>query len=152
LPTITAEQGHELEAADYLPEPRLKLGQALQGIATAAQDVSDGLLADLGHIAQQSNVQIIVEANAVPLADVLRSVKTHTEALELALTAGDDYELVFTAPAELHAQVMAAAAAAETSITRIGSVIAGRGTQVLDADGLPLQFRQKGYDHFGINS
>jgi thiamine-monophosphate kinase len=152
LPTITAEQGHELETAYYLPEPRLKLGQALQGIATAAQDVSDGLLADLGHIAQQSNVQIIVEANAVPLADVLRSFRTNTEALELALTAGDDYELVFTAPAELHAQVMAAAAAAETSITRIGSVIAGSGMQVLDADGLPLQFRQKGYDHFGINS
>jgi thiamine-monophosphate kinase len=152
LTTATAEQINELEAAYYLPEPRLKLGQALLGVANAAQDVSDGLLADLNHIAKQSNVQIVVEADCVPIAALLLSFKSQTEALQLALTAGDDYELVFTAPGERHEQVLAAAAGTEVAVTRIGKVVAGSGMQILGADGRPVQFTQKGYDHFGVNS
>ena len=91
-------------------------------------------------------------ADAIPLAPVLLAFKTRAEALQLALTAGDDYELVFTAPAERHGQVLAAAAAVAVPVTRIGRVLSGSGVQVQDAVGQLLQFMHKGYDHFGITS
>jgi thiamine-monophosphate kinase len=151
LPMATEEQVSELEAAYYLPEPRLNLGQALQGLANAAQDVSDGLLADLRHIANQSNVQIVVESKAVPIASVLLSFKSPESALHLALTAGDDYELVFTAPADKHDVILAAAQTAGVPVTRIGSVQPGAGVVLLDAAGNAVQFTQQGYDHFGTS-
>ncbi|MES2626475.1 MAG: thiamine-phosphate kinase [Pseudomonadota bacterium] len=150
LTTATQEQIRELEAAYYLPEPRLKLGQALQGIASSAQDISDGLLADLGHIARQSDVQIVIEADVIPLATVLLDFKSYEQALLLALTAGDDYELIFTAPLNRHEDVISAAVSSGVNVTRIGSVSAGSGTLVLDAAGKSVQINEKGYDHFGI--
>lgn len=152
LSSATKEQIDELEAAYYRPEPRLKLGQALQGIANAAQDVSDGLLADLAHIARQSSVQIVVEAAAVPLAPLLLAFKSPEAALDLALTAGDDYELVFTAPALQHENILAAAAATNVPVTRIGRVQAGSGVVLLNAEGEHVQLRRKGWDHFGASS
>ncbi len=149
LPSATQEQISEFETAYFLPEPRLRLGEALRGIATAAQDVSDGLLADLAHIARQSDVQIVIDASAVPLDCVLLDFKTQAEALRLALTAGDDYELVFTAPAEWEEQILAAAAALEVQVTRIGNVQAGSGVRVLNDAGEDIEFVNKGYDHFG---
>ncbi len=152
LPAATPSQINELEAAYYLPEPRLSLGEALRDIAHAAQDVSDGLLADLAHVALQSQVQIVVEAEAIPLAPVLLDCKTRAEALLLALTAGDDYELVFTASADKHEQIMASASAVNVPVTHIGSVLAGSGVLVLDAEGQAIQITHKGYDHFGVTT
>jgi thiamine-monophosphate kinase len=149
LPMATAQQIAELEAAYYRPEPRLNLGQALQGIANAAQDISDGLLADLGHIAQQSKVQIVVESAAVPTAPLLLSFKKPASALRLALTAGDDYELVFTASAEQHAAIVSASGTSGVPVTRIGRVQQGSGVVLVDVDGNVVQVSQKGYDHFG---
>jgi thiamine-monophosphate kinase len=152
LSMATEEQVRELEAAYYLPEPRLNLGQALQGLVNAAQDVSDGLLADLNHIAAQSGVQIVVETGAVPVAPLLVKFKSPESALQLALTAGDDYELVFTAPLDKHEAILAAAKNVNVPVTRIGSVQQGSGVMLVDAGGKSVQVAQKGYDHFGTSS
>jgi thiamine-monophosphate kinase len=120
----------------------------LRGLATAAQDVSDGVLADLGHIARQSNVAMEIESVLVPIAPVVSALCTPEKSLLLALTAGDDYELVFTAPSSLRAEVQTAAAECGVPATRIGRVVAGSGVSVRNPDGSPLQPEREGYDHF----
>jgi thiamine-monophosphate kinase len=145
---VTDAQREELFAAYYRPEPRLALGVALRGIASAAQDVSDGLLADLAHIARSSKVRMNIEIAAIPLAGVLTALRTSTDVFRLALTAGDDYELVFTAPAGKKKAVAAAAKKAGVRVTRIGKVEKGEGVTVLDLSGSPLEFTGAGYDHF----
>jgi thiamine-monophosphate kinase len=120
----------ELIARYRVPEPRLRLGQALRGVASAGLDVSDGLIADLGHIADVSGVGIEVEAELLPLAPALRRY-WGPEAAVRAAVCGDDYELAFTAPASLRARVLAAAEAAGTQVAEIGWVGAGVGVQLL---------------------
>lgn len=142
-------QREELLNAYYRPEPRLALGQALRGVASAAQDVSDGLLKDLAHIARASKVQITVDIAAIPLAGVLMALCTSTDVFRLALTAGDDYELVFSAPAGKKKAVAAAAKKAGVQVARIGKVEKGAGVTVLDLSRSPLEFTGAGYDHFG---
>jgi thiamine-monophosphate kinase len=146
---VSDAQREELCTAYYRPEPRLALGQALRGIASAAQDVSDGLLADLAHVARSSKVQITVDIAAIPLAGVLTALCTSTAVFKLALTAGDDYELVFTAPAGKKKAVAAAAKKAGVRVSRIGKVTKGEGVQVLDLSGRPMNFSKPGFDHFG---
>ncbi len=85
--------------ATALPEPPVAFGQRLRGLASAAIDVSDGLLADLGHIAEVSGVRIVVEAERIPRSDALRALwGDGIEAIVRAATAGDDYQIAFTAP------------------------------------------------------
>jgi thiamine-monophosphate kinase len=148
LEGVTDAQRDELLNAYYRPEPRLALGQALRGIASAAQDVSDGLLADLAHIARSSKVKLNIEIAAIPLAGVLTALGSSTDVFRLALTAGDDYELVFTAPAGKKHAVAAAAKQAGVKVTRIGKAEKGEGLTVLDLSGAPLEFTGGGYDHF----
>jgi thiamine-monophosphate kinase len=143
-------QRDELLGAYYRPEPRLALSHALRGIASSAQDVSDGVLKDLAHIARSSKVQITVEIAAIPLAGVLMALCTSTDVFRLALTAGDDYELVFTAPAGKKKAVAAAARKAGVAVSRIGKVAKGEGVQVLDLSGRALEFTGAGYEHFGL--
>ncbi|MGN6517692.1 MAG: thiamine-phosphate kinase [Rhizomicrobium sp.] len=132
-----------------LPTPRLALGRALRGVATAMLDISDGLLADLGHIADTSRVGIAVDAALVPLSGAYRSVIGHDEKAVLgAVTAGDDYELAFTAPEAARGAVAQAAAATGTAVTEIGSAIAGRGVTLLGGDGREIPAPRKGYRHF----
>lgn len=145
---VTPEQKEELLAAYYRPEPRLALGQALRGVASAAQDVSDGLLGDLAHIARSSKVQITVDIAAIPLAGVLTALCSSTDVFRLALTAGDDYELVFTAPAGKKKAVAAAAKKAGVKVSRIGKVAKGEGVEVLDLSGRAMSFTGTGYQHF----
>ncbi len=98
-----------LVARYRLPTPRLALGQALRGLASASLDVSDGLMADLGHIAEVSKVRIAVEAAAIPRSAALRALwGDGAEAIVRAVTAGDDYELAFTAPASAREAIQAA--------------------------------------------
>lgn len=148
LPSATAAQTAELLAAYYMPQPRLALGMALRGIATAAQDVSDGVLADLGHIAGQSGVAMQLAATAIPVAPVVSALCNPRQALQLALTGGDDYELVFTAPPTQRAAVAAAALSAGVAVTCIGTVGQGSGVQVSDDKGELLQFASQGFQHF----
>ncbi len=137
------------------PTPRVGLGQALRGIATSAIDVSDGLAGDLGHVLRQSGLGARVETTAAMglLAAAADSgagagvLSTETR-LELVLAGGDDYELVFTAPASAREAIQAAAAASKTPVTRIGRTEAEPGLRLVDAQGTLLQRRYTSFDHF----
>lgn len=137
-------------AAYQLPEPRTDLGPALAGLAHASADISDGLLADAGHIAEASDVAIQLEGMAIPLslageawagADISRR-------MHLA-TAGDDYEIVFTAPLEQHEAVLALYQRFGVRVTLVGRVVAGRGLTVLDQHGATFEVTRRGYEHGG---
>jgi thiamine-monophosphate kinase len=110
-----------------LPEPRLGLGIALRGLASAAIDVSDGVLADAGHIAERSGVAIALECDWLPLGPELAALADRDDALALLLGGGDDYELCFTAPPACAAAITAAAARLGLPCTRIGRVLSGQG-------------------------
>ncbi|MEI9993479.1 MAG: thiamine-phosphate kinase [Rhizomicrobium sp.] len=141
-------RGPELIARYRVPEPRVAFGRKLRGIATAALDVSDGLIADLGHLADVSKVHVAVEAARVPLSAALRKAWRGADAVARAVTAGDDYEIAFTAPRARRAKVLAAAKAARTHVTEIGFVMPGRGIALLGADGKAVALSRKGWEHF----
>jgi len=137
------------------PAPRIALGQALRGIATAAIDVSDGLLGDLGHILKSSGVGACIEAPAAMTLLAARrsddwsaSGVTAEQHLQYVLAGGDDYELVFTAPVAARDAVTRACAASATPVTRIGSVEASAGVRLVDAQGRAMQHRFSSFDHF----
>lgn len=130
------------------PEPRLAMGQGLVGLATAAMDVSDGLLIDAQRLATASGVGVAIDLRRLPLSDAARA---RTGADDAALvdraTAGDDYELLFTAPAAAAAAIDALAAECRLPVTRVGSVGEGAGLSVFGAGGNPLQPSRLGYEH-----
>jgi thiamine-monophosphate kinase len=132
----------------YLPTPRVALGIALRGLAHSTIDVSDGLLADLGHILERSAVGARLEFNALPTLPVVQSYLHEAVARDCVLAGGDDYELCFTAPAGQRSAVHAAAASANVAVTRIGQITAEPGLVVVAADGQPLPYDKTGYDHF----
>ena len=136
----------DLIARYRVPEPRLGLGRALRGVASAGLDVSDGLIADLGHLAEVSGVGIVVEAELLPLAPAVRNLWGQEAAVRAAV-CGDDYELAFTVPAARRARVLAAAKAAHTAVAEIGWVEAGAEVRLL-AQGRPQKLAQKGWRHF----
>jgi len=132
------------------PEPRLDLGRRLRGLATAAADVSDGLVADAGHIAAASGVAIDIEAARVPVSDAARVVlDANPGRLADLLTGGDDYELLFTAPADAEEAVLAAARDSMTAVTAIGAVTARPASEVTvrDTHGEPMPLAITGYRH-----
>lgn len=132
----------------YLPTPRVELGLALRGAATAAIDVSDGLLADLGHILERSHVGAELQFDALPTLAVTQKYLHEAVARECVVAGGDDYELCFTAPAAARQAVLAAGERAGVAVTRIGTIREEPGLTVVDAGGNPLPFAQTGYDHF----
>ncbi|MEZ5739606.1 MAG: thiamine-phosphate kinase [Burkholderiaceae bacterium] len=142
--SLSAAARHRLD----WPQPRLALGQALRHLASAAIDVSDGLLADLGHVAERSRIGIELRADLVPLDPALSALDPR-QALGHALGGGDDYELAFTAPAENRLAIEALGRSLELALTRIGSAGGGRGVSVVDARGRPLADLARGFDHFG---
>ena len=132
----------------HRPEPRIALGARLRGLASAAIDVSDGLLADLGHVAEASRVAAEVALDVVPRAPALADCRDERLAQRCLLAGGDDYELVFTAPAGRRADVEALARELGLPITRIGRVVAGdAAVRVLDAAGAVVP-APAGWDHF----
>ena len=141
------------------PTPRVALGLALRGIATAAIDVSDGLLGDLGHILKQSGVGATVDAEGVLGLVAARAACSAAGAgsgaaiepaqwLGWALAGGDDYELLFSAPASKRDAVAAAAQASQTPVTRIGQIDAERGLRLVDGQGQALPNSYTSFDHF----
>ncbi len=133
----------------HLPEPRLALGQRLRGIASAALDVSDGLIADLNHIAEVSRVRIAVDALRVPLSPAfIRLRGDNLPSRGFAAGAGDDYEIAFTAPADRRNAVFQAGADAGVAVSEIGRVEAGSGTKLLDGEGRELPPGRMGWVHF----
>jgi thiamine-monophosphate kinase len=132
-----------------LPQPRVALGLALRGIASAAIDISDGLAGDLGHILQQSGVGAGIWAEAVAgLMAAPAGCGTPQQRLDCALAGGDDYELAFTAATAQRDAVAAAARQAQLAVTRIGRIEAEPGLRVLDRDGGVLPRHAASFDHF----
>lgn len=129
------------------PSPRVALGIALRGVASAAIDVSDGLLGDLGHVLERSRVGATVNADAVPASPVLAALGTAWRR-DCTLAGGDDYELLFTAPAAAAAAVATAAASAGVAVTSIGRIEAEPGLRLVDAAGRALPAAFAGFDHF----
>lgn len=136
-----------------LPSPRLAAGSALAGLASAAIDVSDGLLADAGHIADTSGVGIEIAAEKIPLSSVARAwleAQTDRNAAFADLASmGDDYEILFTAPQARRRSVDMASQVTKTPIVRIGTVLRGKGVRLLSADAKPIDAPKRGWDHFG---
>ncbi len=131
------------------PTPRVALGLALRGIATAAMDLSDGLAGDLGHLLQASDCGARLEATVLGALLAARTASLDEAArLALVLGGGDDYELLFSAPVAQQAAVHAAGRAASVPLTRIGRLEAEPGLQVVDAQGRQLGDRYTSYDHF----
>ena len=131
------------------PTPRVALGLALRGIASACADVSDGLLGDLGHILNRSAVGAQLDDAAVLACCPWASSGIDAQLLrDCVLTGGDDYELVFTAAPAHAAAVAAAAQASGTPVQRIGRIDAVPGLRVLDSSGQPITTRSGGFDHF----
>jgi len=129
------------------PEPRVALGLALRGLATSAIDLSDGLVGDLGHVLARSDVGATIEVDALPRSAI---VATRPRALQhrCVLAGGDDYELLFTAPAGQDEAVRAAGERAGVAVTPIGRIEAAAGLRLVDADGQPVVFTERAFDHF----
>ncbi len=131
-----------------LPQPRVALGLALRGLASAAIDVSDGLLGDLGHVLRRSGVGATVDADALPRSTELAAQPLALQRL-CTLAGGDDYELVFTAPPAQRERVEAAARAAGVGVACFGRIEAGAGLRVVDGAGRPLEAAGwASFDHF----
>ena len=132
------------------PEPRLALGAALAGVATAAMDVSDGAAQDLGHLCRASGCGATIEAASLPLSDAARAaVAADPALLPLVLGGGDDYELFFAAPPARSDEVLARAAAAGTPVTAIGAFTSGPlDVAVRGADGVVRPAQKGGWSHF----
>jgi thiamine-monophosphate kinase len=150
LPLVLGERsvaesiGRPLLDRYWSPQPQLALGQALRGRATAALDISDGLLADCGHIALASGVALQIEQSRLPLSDALQQWFGEIDARHAALTGGDDYILAFTLP-PVH---LVSLLAEGWPVHIIGSVQAGVGVSLVDAQGQDITPLIRGYQHF----
>jgi len=154
LPKTDAET---LTLAHYRPEPRVELGQGLLNIADACIDVSDGLVADLGHICQQSEVSIQIELDAIPLSEAYLNFQNSysnsdqaANSLDYALYGGDDYELAFTARADRRGEIKALSEELGLRLTKIGIATSAQEHSVMLARGDKLYRPQThaGYQHF----
>lgn len=148
LVTVAPAACEELIARLHRPTPRIAAGHALRGAASSCIDVSDGLLADLGHVAVRSGVGIEVDALQLPVSSALLAVFDASERLALQAAGGDDYELAFTAPAAQATDLLRDLARAGCGATQIGRVVAGNGVRLLDADGAAMVVPRRGWEHF----
>jgi thiamine-monophosphate kinase len=153
---VAQDEMKNLPAAeqDYLlgryrvPEPRLSLGKALVGVASACIDVSDGLVSDAGHLAQASDLAGQIFQPNVPLSPAaLSALQTDERYLETLLTGGDDYELLFAAPPDAEDKILSLAKQSGVVVSCIGEFTKGTGVHVTDKDGMALPFHQRGYQH-----
>jgi len=135
-----------LEARYRLPQPRVGLGGYLKEVATAAADVSDGLLADLGHITDASGCGAVIDLERVPVSPAVRRlVGEDGDRWRKVVTGGDDYEIVFTGANE--SRVAEISTRLELPITPIGRIVPGTGIEIRNSDGEPVRFEGAGYKH-----
>lgn len=130
------------------PAPRVELAMALTAISGCAIDISDGLLADLGHIVEQSHCAARIEPDKIPLSSELQQFYGNNIDWQQVLTDGDDYELCFTLAADRVDELQALAVQTSTRISCIGEITTGSGISCVFADGSTLPTSQVGYDHF----
>lgn len=129
------------------PEPRVTLGRNLRGLATAALDISDGLLGDAAHICERSGCGVEIDLALVPYPTELDCLPTAL-LQEAILSGGDDYELCFAAPLEKRAEMAVLAQTTGLPLTRVGRLVAGAGVRVLAPGGTSLAVTHAGFDHF----
>jgi thiamine-monophosphate kinase len=148
-PELAAEERTVLVSRFQLPEPRIELGPRLARIAHAMLDVSDGLVADLGHICEASQVGACVALAELPLSPAAKQIAAGMPDLPLRLaTAGDDYELLFTAPPEASETILRLAAELRLPLTAIGTIEPGAAVRLVDAEGKLVPVAAAGYRHF----
>ena len=156
---LTAADFSSCALALHRPLPRVALGLALRGVAHSAVDISDGLLADLGHIVECSRVGAEIQYDLLPVSDVLSALSradAHPSPAsgggaglaKRVLAGGDDYELCFTAPPVRRAEVEKISQHLNLPLTRIGAIVAGSGCIVQAANGSVINIGVSGYDHF----
>ena len=146
---LTEPQRQHLASRYLLPQPRNALAEAVRTHASAAMDISDGLVGDFTKLCRASAVAADIQAPRVPLSDAAKAVvAADPAALETALTGGDDYEIVCTVPAAKADGFRAAAKGANVSVTEIGEIKAGEGARFLAADGRALSFKRTSFSHF----
>jgi len=152
---LGADAGDESQCRLDYPQPRIAAGLALRGIASAAIDVSDGLLADLGHLLEADRLGATVTIETLPRSKAFTTAVQQCGAAtsrlfhDLPLSAGDDYELCFTVPPTALPQLEAAQARFACACTHIGMVEAAAGIRCYTADGAPYGIDTAGYQHFG---
>ena len=132
----------------YYPSPRVKVGLALRGVASAAIDISDGLIADLEKITIASKVGAKIYANQIPLSENLKRYCRLEKAWSYALSSGDDYELCFTVPNEKTSQLKKLFINLNCEYRCIGKIIEGITVSVMDNQKRQLKITKKGYEHF----
>lgn len=154
LPDLDAASAVFLADRYHLPLPRVAVGPRLIGLASASIDVSDGLVADLRHLCDVSNLAAIVEVARVPLSRAASAAITaHPECLSLALTGGDDYEILFAAPPAVASDIAELSRTFDLPITAIGSlgpraIKAGNSVTLLDGSGQSMPLGLQGWRHF----
>lgn len=132
-----------------LPQPRVAFGPHLLGVASASIDISDGLVADLGHVCETSKLAGVIEEARVPLSPPARvALAQRPQLITQVLIGGDDYEILFTAPATVAKTLERIADELKVPITRIGRMDAGKGVTVLDAKGRRRALTHAGWTHF----
>jgi thiamine-monophosphate kinase len=145
---LSSAAGDHLHQRYLLPQPRNTLAEALRQHASAAMDVSDGLVGDLAKLCRASGVAAEVDVAAVPLSDAARAaLSADGKLIERILSGGDDYEVVLTLPAAKFSAFRTAAENAGVPVTKIGQVMSGQGVRFL-REGKLLSFAQASYSHF----
>ncbi len=145
--TLAPQLAEALTARYRLPQPRLAAGAALQGIATACLDISDGLAADVGHICATSQLGAVIDRDLIPLSPGVRAAVEHDPGFwDLVLGGGDDYELAFAIPPARAADLPALAKQLGLSLTPIGKLDSGNGLRVV-AQGKEVPITRAGYRH-----
>ncbi|MDZ4213098.1 MAG: thiamine-phosphate kinase, partial [Methylotenera sp.] len=139
---------NQIENALHTPQPRVALGQALHGVANSAIDISDGLLADLGHILKASKLGAIIRLDQVPISDTVHKNLHLKQVKNMVLAGGDDYELCFTAPSNQHAEIANLSKTLNLALSHIGQITANTDLIVRGLDNEILDIKETGFDHF----
>jgi len=142
---LTTDELNKCASALHQPQPRVALGLALRGIASSAIDISDGLLGDLGHILEASEVGAEIEFKLLPASNAQLRIESSQRYI---LSGGDDYELCFTAPVNQHAKLLDISEQLDLPLACVGEIVAERGCVVHDASGNLIEIGDGSYDHF----
>jgi len=144
---LRGEAFEDVRRAMERPQPRVALGLALRGVASAAIDLSDGLVGDLGHVMRASRLGATLRLADIPHGPHVAAC-AEAQRRQCLLSGGDDYELLFAAPAAAHARVRDAGARAGVAVTCIGTLDEAPGLRVCDAGGAPVALTERAFDHF----
>lgn len=145
---LAEEEAREVDLCIDYPQPRLALGQTLHGLATSVIDISDGLMADLGHVIEQSRVGARINSAQIPTSSIYKHNQDTLQGPCTAVSFGDDYELCFTARKEHEDTLAKLGDQCHCPVTRIGEITDTGRLELLDEQGRELVCESSGHDHF----